>query len=215
MAAIDLPKSPNIFHPEKPSAVGSRNSLAQEFRDQQAEVDLLLTEEVDKVMNHMTSKLPKEVLERVDIMGGLKEKIYNYFNQHYQNMFNRYIVTSEDEMVKKVRNFIDKEETKVLARYTPKEIASLLDEVGGADKFNTGEIEKSIVNMYGHLQGHIQRGVNDLENLTNSLLRQKTSAPLSAARTPTRSSSARSRTTCAGPRRSPTSSSRSTSSTPS
>ena len=28
--------------------------------------------------------------------------------------------------------------------------------------------------MYGHLQGHIQRGVNDLENLTNSILRQKT-----------------------------------------
>ena len=28
--------------------------------------------------------------------------------------------------------------------------------------------------MYGHLQGHIQRGVNDLETLTNSLLRQKT-----------------------------------------
>jgi len=63
---------------------------------------------------------------------------------------------------------------KSLARYTPKEIAALLDQVGGIDKFNTGEIEKSIVNMYGHLQGHIQRGVNDLENLTNSLLRQKT-----------------------------------------
>ncbi len=174
MASIDLPKSPNVFHPEKPSAVGSRNSLAQEFRDQQAEVDLLLSEEVDKVMNHITSKLPKEVLERIDIMGGLKEKLYNYFNQNYQNMFNRYIVTAEDEMVKKVRNFIDKEEMKTLARYTPKEIAALLDQVGGVDKFNTGEIEKSIVNMYGHLQGHIQRGVNDLENLTNSLLRQKT-----------------------------------------
>ena len=89
-------------------------------------------------------------------------------------MFNRFIVTSEDEMVKKVRNFIDKEEMKSLARYTPKEIAALLDQVGGIDKFNTGEIEKSIVNMYGHLQGHIQRGVNDLENVTNSLLRQKT-----------------------------------------
>ena len=38
MGSIELPKSPNIFHPEKPSAVGSRNSLAQEFRDQQAEV---------------------------------------------------------------------------------------------------------------------------------------------------------------------------------
>jgi hypothetical protein len=173
MGSIDLPKSPNVFHPEKPSAVGSRNSLAQEFRDQQAEVDLLLSEEVDKVMNHIASRLPKDVLERLDVMGGLKEKLFNYFNQNYQNMFNRFIVTSEDEMVKKVRNFIDKEEMKSLARYTPKEIAALLDQIGGMDKFNTGEIEKSIVNMYGHLQGHIQRGINDLENLTNSLLRQK------------------------------------------
>ncbi len=107
-------------------------------------------------------------------MGGLKEKVYNYFNQNYQNMFNRYIVTTEDEMVKKVRQFVDKEETKNLARYTPKEMSELLDQVGGADKFNTGEIEKSIVNMYGHLQGHVQRGMNDLENETNSLLRQKT-----------------------------------------
>jgi hypothetical protein len=174
MASIDLPKSPMVFHPEKPSAVGSRNSLAQESRDQQAEVDRLLAEEVDKVINHVTSKLPLEVVEKIDVMGGLKEKVYNYFNQNYQNMFNRYIVTTEDEMVKRVRNFIDKQEMQVLNRYTPKEIATLLDEVGGMDKFNTGEIEKSIVNMYGHLQGHIQRGVNDLENLTNSLLRQKT-----------------------------------------
>ena len=84
MGAIDLPKSPNIFHPEKPSAVGSRNSLAQEFRNQQEEVDLLLSEEVDKVMNHVSSKLPKETLSRMDIMGGLKEKLFNYYNQHYQ-----------------------------------------------------------------------------------------------------------------------------------
>jgi hypothetical protein len=84
------------------------------------------------------------------------------------------MTTSEDEMVKKVRNFIDKEENFVLARYSPKEISKLLDDVGGADKFNTGEVEKSIVNMYGHLQGHIQRGVNELETHTNSILRQKT-----------------------------------------
>jgi hypothetical protein len=174
MASIDLPKSPNVFHPEKPSAVGSRNSLAQEYRDQQNEVNQLLEEETNKVIHHLTSRLPKDVLERLDVMGGLKEKLYNYFNQNYQNMFNRYMVTAEDEMVKKVRNYIDKEETKVLARYTPKEIADLLDAVGGADKFNTGEIEKSMVNMYGHLQGHIQRGVNELETHTNSILRQKT-----------------------------------------
>ena len=71
MAGIDLPKSPNVFHPEKPSAVGSRNSLVQEFRDQQAEVDLLLSEEVDKVMNHIASKLPKEVAERLERAIGL------------------------------------------------------------------------------------------------------------------------------------------------
>ncbi|MGA2546940.1 MAG: cytoplasmic filament protein CfpA [Rectinemataceae bacterium] len=174
MGAIDLPKSPNVFHPEKPSAVGSRNSLAQEGRDQQREVNQLLEEETNKVLHHISARLPNEVLDRIDVMGGLKEKLYNYFNQNYQNMFNRFMVTTEDEMVKKVRNFIDKEEMKSLARYTPKEISELLDQVGGADKFNTGEVEKSMVNMFGHLQGHIQRGVNDLENLTNALLRQKT-----------------------------------------
>jgi len=125
-------------------------------------------------LNDISVKLPKEVLEQLDVMGGIKEKLYNYFNQNYQNMFNRYMTTSEDEMVKKIRNYVDREENKVLARYTPKEISAMLDEIGGADKFNSGEVEKSIVNMYGHLQGHIQRGMNDLENETNALLRQKT-----------------------------------------
>jgi hypothetical protein len=170
----DLSRSPNVFHPARPSAVGSRNSLAQDGRDQKQEYDQLIQEEAERVLETIETKLPAEVLQRLDIMGGLKEKLYNYFNQNYQNMFNRYITTTEDEMVKKIRNFIDKEENKTLARYTPKEIAEMLDQIAGADKFNTGEIEKSIVNMYGHLQGHIQRGMNDLENETNSLLRQKT-----------------------------------------
>jgi hypothetical protein len=170
----DISRSPNVFHPTKPSAVGSRNSLAQEGRRQKDEFEQVVREETENILNVIQSKLPKEVLEKLDVMGGLKEKLYNYFNQNYQNMFNRYIVTTEDEMVKKIRNFIDKEENKTLARYSPKEIAEMLDQIAGADKFNTGEIEKSIVNMYGHLHGHIQRGLNDLENETNSLLRQKT-----------------------------------------
>lgn len=170
----DISRSPNVFHPTKPSAVGSRNSLAQEGRRQKDEFDQLIREETENILNLVQTKLPKEVLEKLEVMGGLKEKLYNYFNQNYQNMFNRYIVTTEDEMVKKIRNFIDKEESKTLARYSPKEIAEMLDQIAGADKFNTGEIEKSIVNMYGHLHGHIQRGLNDLENETNSLLRQKT-----------------------------------------
>ena len=43
MASLDLPQSPNVFHPEKPSAVGSRNSLAQDYRDQQKEAKRLKT----------------------------------------------------------------------------------------------------------------------------------------------------------------------------
>lgn len=174
MSITQLPKSPNKFHPTEPSAVGSRNSIAQEGRDKIAESKLVVDETADKVMNTIMTKLPEEVLAKLDVMGGLKEKIYNYVNQAYVNMANRYTVTMEDEFLKKVRDFVDKEEAKGLARYTSREMIELLDKIGGADKFNTGEIEKSMVNMYGHLQGHIQRGMNDLENETNAILRQKT-----------------------------------------
>ncbi len=174
MAGGQFPKSPNKFHPTTPSAVGSRNSIVQEGRDKIDEQRVLLEETTDKVLNHIETKLAPEVLEKLDVMGGLKEKLYRYVNQHYVNMFNRYTVTMEDEFLKKVRDFTDKEESKGLNRYTPKEITEMLDKIGGSDKFHTGEIEKSIVNMYGHLQGHIQRGVNDLETETNAILRQKT-----------------------------------------
>lgn len=169
-----FPKSPNKIHPTQPSAVGSRNSLVQEGRDKVEESKVMLDEATEKVMNHIENKLPQDVLAKLHVMGGLKEKLYNYINQSYVNMFNRYTVTMEDEFIKKVRDFVDKEEAKGLARYTPRELVELLDKVGGSDKFNTGEVEKSMVNMYGHLQGHIQRGMNDLENETNALLRQKT-----------------------------------------
>ena len=165
--------SPNVFHPTKRSAVGSRNSLAQGERNQKDEFTQVIEEESGMILNEIASKLPPEVLKQLDVMGGLKEKLYNYYNQNYQNMFNRYITTSEDEMLKKIRNFVDREEERILARYSPLEIAQLIDKIGGPDKFNTGEVEKSLVNMYGHLQGHIQRGVYDLETETNSLLRQK------------------------------------------
>ncbi len=174
MARDEFPRGPNLFHPEKPSAVGSRNSLIQEGRDKHTEAKLIINEEVDKILNHVQEKLPPEVLVKMDVMGTIKDKLFNYVNQTYTNMYNRYMVTMEDEMQKKTRDFIDKEEYRSLARYTPREIAELLDKIGGMDKFNTGEIDKSMINMYGHLQGHIQRGMNDLENETNSLLRQKT-----------------------------------------
>ncbi|MDY6933740.1 MAG: cytoplasmic filament protein CfpA [Spirochaetota bacterium] len=174
MSVFQFPKSPNKIHPTEPSAVGSRNSIVQEGRDKVAEAKLMVSETADKVLHEIENKLPEEVLAKLDVMGGLKEKLYNYVNQSYVNMFNRYTVTMEDEIIKKVRDFVDKEESKGLARYTPRELVELIDKIGGAEKFNTGEVEKSLVNMYGHLHGHIQRGLNELENDTNSILRQKT-----------------------------------------
>lgn len=174
MAVGQFPKSPNKIDPVLPSAVASRTSLVWEGRDKPAEAKRIIDETARYISEYTQTKLPPEVVKDVDVMASIEDKLYNYVNQAYVNMFNRYAITVEDEMVKKVRDFVDKEEVKSLARYTPKEIVELLDKIGGSDKFNTGELEKSVVNMYGHLQGHIQRGMNDLENETNAILRQKT-----------------------------------------
>ena len=173
MARNIIVRGPNFIHPEKPSAVGSRNSLNRNNRDEYKEAQLIIDEEVDKVLNHIQAKLPPEVLEKLDVMGSVKSKLHNYYNQEFQNMLNRYLVTMEDEMGKKVRDLVDKEEYKILNKYTPREICDILDKIGGMEKFNTGEIEKSVVNMYGHLHGHIQRGMNEIETATNALLREK------------------------------------------
>jgi len=119
MGIGQFPKGPNKVHPTIPSAVGSRESLVQEGRDKVKESVLILEETADKVLNHVINKLPEDVLAKLDVMGGLKEKLYGYINQTYVNMFNRYTVTMEDEFIKKVRDFVDKEEQKGLARYTP------------------------------------------------------------------------------------------------
>ena len=151
MARDLVVKGPRYVHPEKPGAVGSRNSLNRNNRDEYAESKIIIDEEVDKILNHIHAKLPPEVLEKLDVMGSIKSKLHNYFNQEFQNMLNRYIVTMEDEMAKKVRDLVDKEEFRILNRYTPREVSELIDKIGGIEKFNTGEIERSIVNMYGHL----------------------------------------------------------------
>ncbi|KAK3596140.1 hypothetical protein CHS0354_027410 [Potamilus streckersoni] len=170
----DVLNGPNVIDPVLPSAVGSRNSLYRGDRDEYFESQLVVDEEVDKILNHVGSKLPPETLEKLDVMANIKSKLHNYYNQTYQNMFNRYLTTAEDELAKKFRDLIDVEERRNLNRYTPRSVIDLLAEVGGTDNFNTAEIEKSIINIYGHLHGAIQRGVNEVEQHTNTLLRKKT-----------------------------------------
>lgn len=172
--ASDFHKGPNQIHPETPSAVGSRNSLNRDGRDEYVESRLLLDEEVDKIMNHIQSKLPPEVLQDLTVTGNLKSYLHTYYNSSFQNMLNRYLTTAEDELGKKVRDMIDKDEHANLNRYTPREIASLINHIGGPELFNTAEVEKSVVNIMGHLQGHIQRGTFEFEAATNGILLQHT-----------------------------------------
>jgi hypothetical protein len=170
----DYRKGPNAVHPETPSAVGSRNSMNRDGRDEYVEARLIIDEEVDKILNHIQSKLPPEVLEDLTVQGNIKSYLHSYYNQSFQNMLSRYLTTAEDEMSKKVRDVIDKDEHANLNRYTPREIAMLLNSIGGPELFNTEEVEKSIVNIMGHLQGHAQRGVYEFEAATNAILMQQT-----------------------------------------
>jgi len=172
--AQDFQKGPNAVHPEDPSAVGSRNSLNRDGRDEYIEARLVIDEEVDKIINHIQAKLPPEVLEDLTVVGNIKGYLHNYFNQSYQNMLNRYLTTVEDEMAKKVRDLVDKEEHSTLNRYTPREMADLVNSIGGPETFNTSEVEKSMVNIMGHLQGHVQRGTFEFETNTVGILAQRT-----------------------------------------
>ena len=82
MSISQFPKSPNKFHPTTPSAVGSRESIAQEGRDKVAEADVILNETYDKVLNHIQNKLPEEVLKELDInVNG-----YNVCTTHHDNI---------------------------------------------------------------------------------------------------------------------------------
>jgi hypothetical protein len=49
MSVNQFPKSPNKVHPTLPSAVGSRDSLAQEGRDTVAEAKLIIDDLVEKI----------------------------------------------------------------------------------------------------------------------------------------------------------------------
>ena len=42
------------------------------------EAQLVIDEEVDKVLNHIQAKLPPEVLEKLDVMGSVKSRVSEY-----------------------------------------------------------------------------------------------------------------------------------------
>ncbi len=174
MARGSFLKGPNYVHPERDSAVGSRNSMNRDGRNEYAEAKLIIDEEIDKILNHVSAKLPPEILEKLQVGGTVKEILHNYYNQSFQNMYNRYLTSVEDEMGKKFRDMIDKDEAQNLNKYNPREVSFLLESIGKEGSFSTSGIETSVVNIWGHLQGHVQKGTFDLEDETRKLLSGKT-----------------------------------------
>ena len=164
----------DIKHPEKPSAVGSRNSTHRDNRDEYQEAKLMVDEQVDKILNHVSAKLPPEVLDRLHVGGTVKEKLHNYLNQGYQNMFNRYLVTAEDELTKKYKTMVDEEELKSLNKYTPREVTSLLKHLGKDKNFDISGIDSSVTAVYSQLQKSLNKEITDLNHQTDKVLRGKT-----------------------------------------
>ncbi|AEF85249.1 cytoplasmic filament protein A [Treponema primitia ZAS-2] len=157
--------------------MGTKGTPGQ-AKSRQDEVTRLMQEETEKVIHHIKTQLPKEVVERLDVPGGLKDNLLNFFNRSFQDLFNHYLGSTEDDIGKSLRDFQQSSPRSYaggdLPRYAPRDITELLTGIGGTGKFNTGEIEKSLVNMYGHFQGHLQKSINELEDKTSSLLRHRT-----------------------------------------
>jgi hypothetical protein len=109
-------------------------------------VNRLMREETENILHHINAALPRELAEDLSQSGELKEKLLGYFERNVQALG----MSAQDAAG----------------------LTELLEQAGG--KFNTAEVEKSLTNMYGHLRGHIQRGIRELENQTNTLLRQNT-----------------------------------------
>ncbi|MCL2763133.1 MAG: hypothetical protein FWD36_08025 [Treponema sp.] len=115
-------------------------------------------EETGAVLRYLADKqsagkLSAEAQKRLG-KGSLKEKLYHSIDRQHRDMFARYVAfeTSSEELV--------------LPRKKSGEIANLLHSIGGANQFNTGELERSADH------------VNDLEYITNNMLRQETASSL-------------------------------------
>jgi hypothetical protein len=151
MGTVNLPKRTNTAYPQR-LATDIQNVPVHEDSPQMAPqaVTWILEEETGNILHYLKGKLSTEAFERLN-GGSLKKNVYGAVEQHYRELFSRYMASD------------DKDESAVFIYHTAGEIAELLRSGGGIGQFNTGEIEKAAV-----------RNLNDLEIHANNLLRQKT-----------------------------------------
>ncbi len=162
MAKHYFSTGPQHIHPEEHGAIGSRNSDLRKDRNEYIESQLLVDEAVNKMMHYLDVKLPPEVLEKLCVSGNLKEVLYNYFNQGFQNMYNRYIVTAEDEMIKKVSSLITAEEKIGAEHADSRKITDIIDSISGKET-TTQSLDKTTGNIHVQVQKHLDKGVKKLE----------------------------------------------------
>ena len=165
MGTIDLPKKDASQEPAIPSLDDIAGIPDMLIFDRQQMATELLAQETDRLMEHLAARLPKEagVSALEAARDSLREKLYNCLDEIFQKVFSRYMETSDG---KTLLDSIERDRANIFSLHSPREIAKLLTAGDGSQRFNSGEIEKSLVSPTDI--------ANELEALADSILRQKT-----------------------------------------
>jgi hypothetical protein len=146
MGTVDLPKRGKTARPQTQSApvpgTGENKQLDM--------LERIFREHSGKLLNRLGAKLPGASIPRLD------EKVYNFISQNYKVISGSFPPGHDNDARYARTNTSEGINTAI-------EITTMLDKSGGANSFNTGEIEKSTV----------QWGIDDLEVHTNNMLRRK------------------------------------------
>jgi len=163
MGTIELPKK-NASHQPKNTGIDDIAGIPDMLIfDRQQMATVLLAQETDRLMEHLDARLPKEVM--ADGRDSLREKLHNCLDEIFQKVFFRYLETSDG---KSLLDNIERDRVNIFSLHSPKEVAGLLCSGDGSQRFNSGEIEKSLLSQAS--------AISDLEALAESILRQRTDA---------------------------------------
>jgi len=132
MGTVDLPKKPSARHAATPNPRKPAVSLKHD--DPQQAVARIVEEEAGNVVRYLAGKLPPGAGDSLDTRA-LKEKLSVSIDRRYRQISSRLAATVAPKQ----------DEAAVGTRQSPAGIAQLLSSLGGADTFNSGEIEKSAV----------------------------------------------------------------------
>jgi hypothetical protein len=151
MGTVDLPKSGKNTRPQTRTAY-----LPKTGENRQDSLERIFREQSGRFLSQLGARLPEGSLPRLD------EKLYNFISRNYKIISGSFppgLQSHNDELVHA------RSGNNSSVKNTAIKITAMLENSGGADQFNTGEIEKSLSKR--------QWGIDDLEAYTDSMLRRK------------------------------------------